>query len=387
MKIPDERRATLTYVAALSIIGSLSIGSHLVVDSIVKRQEESARILNISGRQRALSQRIAMTALELALPESGVNKDYVRLLMNQSIQLMAISHAALAHGSGEFSISPKSVEPAHDIYFSRPYLLNDEVSSFLTLAREIADLPENELRADHPKLVDLRDIARRSILEGLDLAVTRYETAAETAIERLRAILFCMLAAMLTTLAAEAAFIFRPLFQRLRANQLALVEAARTDPLTGCFNRRYLMEMGERYFALARRHGQPLSVVILDIDRFKRINDTYGHLVGDEVIRSLARNVVGAIRVSDLFGRLGGEEFALVLPETPLDAAMQVSEKLRVRLSEIRVDSDIEVFSFTASFGVSEIGPADKDILDPLGRADQALYAAKNGGRNRVCVA
>jgi diguanylate cyclase (GGDEF)-like protein len=155
---------------------------------------------------------------------------------------------------------------------------------------------------------------------------------------------------------------------------------ARTDPLTGLLNRRALTELAQRAMAQAHRHGSPLSLVLIDIDHFKQINDAYGHAAGDAVLVALARLLGGHLRAGDACARLGGEEFLLLLPATSLAQARQVAEKLRTLIASESVEGGIH---FTASFGVcSTDGVADFERL--LHRADAALYRAKAAGRDRV---
>jgi diguanylate cyclase (GGDEF)-like protein len=132
--------------------------------------------------------------------------------------------------------------------------------------------------------------------------------------------------------------------------------------------------------ARAARYGNPLSLIILDIDHFKSINDHYGHTIGDLVLIAVAQLVQDNIRASDLVARWGGEEFAVVAPDSPLSAAAGLAEKLRVVLASTSLLDDIRV---TGSFGTAQLG-ADEDLESLVRRADQALYRAKASGRNRV---
>ncbi|CAA7616516.1 FOG: GGDEF domain [Magnetospirillum sp. LM-5] len=159
---------------------------------------------------------------------------------------------------------------------------------------------------------------------------------------------------------------------------------ATTDALTGTFNRRHFMEQAAEMVAVARRHHRAASVMMLDIDHFKRINDTYGHPVGDLAIKALATTCMGALRGSDILGRLGGEEFAICLPETDLTGCRILAERMREAVAAICVEADGHQVRFTASIGIAGLEEADHSVDIVLARADQALYRAKNGGRNRV---
>ncbi|WP_319760494.1 diguanylate cyclase [Maridesulfovibrio sp.] len=158
---------------------------------------------------------------------------------------------------------------------------------------------------------------------------------------------------------------------------------ATTDALTGAHNRHRFLERGKEEVTRSERYKRPISLLMLDIDYFKNINDTFGHAVGDDVLRALSAKCQSMLRQTDIFGRIGGEEFAAVLPETTLDEAKQVAEKIRVALSQIKVNSSEGQVSFTVSIGVVE--RKDKqELSNILYYADIAMYEAKNMGRNRV---
>jgi len=162
-----------------------------------------------------------------------------------------------------------------------------------------------------------------------------------------------------------------------------------TDPLTGAFNRRYLMEQLPREIDRAARYGRQLSVIMCDVDHFKRINDTHGHLAGDEVLKWFVKHLQNNVRASDWVARYGGEEFVIVLPETNVQNAAHAAEHLREQVSSSPFTSGELSFPTTASFGVA--GWRDKvppgATLDALiAKCDAGVYASKDGGRNRVTV-
>lgn len=164
---------------------------------------------------------------------------------------------------------------------------------------------------------------------------------------------------------------------------------AMVDPLTGVMNRRGFDANMQQAIEMSLQTSTPLSLVVLDIDRFKRINDTYGHLFGDKVISGLAAVLRANIKGKDIVARLGGEEFGLVLPETDHDGARQLSEKIRrmMELSKIRrLDKNEQIGGITISLGVATLAEGE-DVTTLMDRADKALYASKENGRNRVTVA
>ena len=173
---------------------------------------------------------------------------------------------------------------------------------------------------------------------------------------------------------------------QLRDFNLRLELMARTDPLTGINNRVYFMELLGIELERAWRYERVFSVLMLDLDHFKLVNDTYGHAAGDDVLRSFAAVFQAAgLRKSDFIGRIGGEEFALVLPETNILIATEVAERIRVSLEENAVWHNNKVIFITASIGISQYRAGDsQEAL--LQRADEAMYMAKEKGRDRVCL-
>lgn len=178
----------------------------------------------------------------------------------------------------------------------------------------------------------------------------------------------------------------RQQLQEIEQLQGALQEQAIRDSLTGCFNRRYLDETLERELSRARREGYPLALLILDLDHFKQINDSYGHLAGDEALRELASHLRADIRHEDVLCRYGGEEFVILMPRMPLDVAAERAERWRRSIAEIRVRFGSFELQFTSSAGVAAYPDHARMPDDLMHCADLALYAAKNAGRNRVVI-
>ncbi|WP_285905226.1 diguanylate cyclase [Pseudodesulfovibrio pelocollis] len=171
--------------------------------------------------------------------------------------------------------------------------------------------------------------------------------------------------------------------QRLAEQELTRL--ATRDSLTGLFSRGHFMELGERAIDHARRYDEPVSVLMFDADRFKAVNDTYGHDAGDAVLRAMASTAAETLRQVDVLGRIGGEEFAAVLPQANAEQALLVAERLRTAIAACRVDIGTGApLSVTVSIGVSVGDPASANLEDMLKGADTALYAAKQNGRNRV---
>jgi diguanylate cyclase (GGDEF)-like protein len=166
--------------------------------------------------------------------------------------------------------------------------------------------------------------------------------------------------------------------------ELDLLEMATVDSLTGLANRRAFIEQVDREITRVRRTANHASVLMIDIDYFKKINDQYGHAAGDAVLKELAELFRLRLRKSDVAGRLGGEEFAVLLPVTGIEGALIVAEHLRQKIAELGVKLEDKILNVTISIGVAEIDAIDSDSKIVLAHADYALYQAKQDGRNKV---
>jgi diguanylate cyclase (GGDEF)-like protein len=173
--------------------------------------------------------------------------------------------------------------------------------------------------------------------------------------------------------------------QIARAKRLQAM--AMTDPLTGLANRRRMEFQGRIAVREARTAGTPLALFAIDIDHFKAVNDAYGHATGDAVLARIAQECQRTLRQHDLIGRIGGEEFAGLLPGTSLEAAVQVAERIRGGVAALDLDDLVPGLRVTISLGVAALDRHDADFASLLDRADKALYRAKESGRDRVEVA
>lgn len=209
---------------------------------------------------------------------------------------------------------------------------------------------------------------------------------------RMNAATACALALLVSTLLwrryVQAELLQRALAdtnRQLERQRAELETLATRDPLTGVFNRREFVHRAQQALAQAQRHGHELAVLMVDLDHFKSVNDRFGHPVGDEVLRQVTRLMLQNVRQTDCLARLGGEEFALLLPCTPASNALHLADKLRQKLADTPIEPLGE--PITASLGLSCLAAGQHLTLDTLlQRADQALYRAKDLGRNRTEV-
>ena len=174
--------------------------------------------------------------------------------------------------------------------------------------------------------------------------------------------------------------------KELKEQKVLLERLAREDELTGLYNRRHFEERAVEECNRAQRYKRPLSLLLCDLDHFKQVNDQYGHGAGDSVLRQVGHTIQQCCRTSDLTARLGGEEFTVMLPETGLEEAQQVAERLRTAISVLTFAHPSGQFHITMSIGVAEVRPT-QTLAELLKEADEALYAAKRTGRNRVVLA
>ncbi len=168
-----------------------------------------------------------------------------------------------------------------------------------------------------------------------------------------------------------------------------LTTRATTDFLTGIFNRLAFTEALTREYNRSKRYARPLTLAVIDVDHFKKINDAYGHSTGDAVLKQLAKTLHDALRSTDILGRLGGEEFGILFPETSIAAARATADRLRsiAAMVETRAENSLEMIRFTVSMGVAQAATGIESPEDLMRLADNALYRAKNSGRNRVVCA
>lgn len=362
-------RLTAAYVIALTLIAILSGGVHLLLDNVISEQRDAATIINVAGRQRMLSQRISLLGNDLYQGD-----ETARQPLRDAIALMRRSQDALVHGD-DLGISNPLSPTASAHYFTGPSPLDARVRAFLDDANRFAET------GDETSFRQFHLAARDTLLPALDRAVTIFENEANGRTHWLRQAQKVVLAILLTTLLAEAVFIFRPMVTRIRLYAGRLFDLASRDSLTGLPNRRFLVDTGEAAVIQARREGTELSCLLVDLDHFKAINDQHGHATGDAVLVRFAELAQTALRQGDMVGRTGGEEFAILLPGAGEAGALLVAEKLRAMLD---ADRSAGLPHFTASIGATTLAPGDRGLPDLFSRADAALYVAKGLGRNRV---
>ena len=349
-----------------------------MLDRTLKAHAGAASVINISGRQRMLSQRIASLAAQYGLGDEMARRD-----LSSSVDEFETAHNRLLHDRGPISAAPPDdTLLLHELYYGGTTPLDPQVHAFIARARRIAAMSRSDPRM-RQELPALFAAAKRPLLDGLNRVTAEHQRVSEAQLRRLKAMQLGAFLLVLATLGAEAVGVFRPMVKQIVRYTRELSHAATTDALTGAANRRSFTYRAEAELGRARRYGRPTALLAIDADRFKSVNDTYGHGVGDQVLASLSATAASLLRPSDLFGRMGGEEFAVLLPETDLVDAEAVAERLRMAIAAACVPLEIGALQFTVSLGVTEFAPTEIDLRAASERADKALYRAKQEGRNR----
>lgn len=172
----------------------------------------------------------------------------------------------------------------------------------------------------------------------------------------------------------------------LKKTKEQLLRMATTDVLTGLANRRFFMDRLSSEFERVKRYESLYTILMIDLDLFKKINDTLGHKAGDIVLAKVSEILQSGLRCTDIIGRIGGEEFAAILPETEIQHGVQIAERLKNAVEDLQLEINGKKIKTTISLGASQSNPQDREMDDGLIRADSALYEAKKSGRNRVCT-
>ncbi len=389
---------TLVYILALGFIALLALVSHLIIVQMTHAQGEMSEVAYIASRQRVVAQQIALYATSYAKDQKAESKSR----LENAYFSFKIAHDYLVYGEkndgldqvakskGRIKLSP---ELTH-IYFEQPINLHRQSQDYIAKA-EAFIAQDISFNAGLKRMVVLKDdlmsAATGRLIQGLDMAAQQYQVESLKEIARLVNMQTLVFVIMIFTLLLEALLIFKPLVLHVKEYSQQLLNFALKDGLTDLSNRRAFMQSAEAEISRAKRHNSSLCAVLSDVDKFKLINDTYGHAAGDQILQHLASILRDTFRREDMVGRIGGEEFAFILPETTAEQGAFLMEKLRLKIEQTSciVEDDkghpVEV-NYTLSFGLACFINKGENIDDLLKFADGALYEAKEGGRNRVVI-
>jgi len=327
---------------------------------------------------------------------SQVEREYLRFI-----------HTLDSYVNGAEGISHNDVILRMDIFWSRlPLLTESGSSSLLHKVKNIQEIAKKSilsLQRIEPVVKNLRaddmDNYRFIIGEMRPLADPIHQALLDTSLLsddipsfvelRMKKNLQQGIISFVGVILFGGALVFMQFSEvnRRRSLEDELRELATADSLTGTNNRRRYFELSDIALHRIRRHHHPLSVLMMDLDGFKAVNDSHGHATGDEVLKGFVDICSGLLRQEDIMGRLGGEEFAVTLPDEGAETARITAERLRKRFEHLSIPVNGDEIRTTVSIGVAELDKTDETFEDCLFRADAALYAAKNAGRNRVEMA
>ncbi len=391
-KDDPSKALTWAYITAFGLIATLTVVSHMATTYITDQQKESAEISHYISSQRGIARQIALYASNYYRMEEQLDHDFLM----RSISDMEAAHDYLMkiipkNNTGEPPVSLVLL----DIYHEEPFKLAPQVEQFLSTAKVYASLPAHE--KSKPRSATLNYLSTQSsglLLQLLDTALERYQTETIHKIARYYNMQFIGTIFILGTLLFEAAFVFRPLVIHIRSYHDLLLKQALEDPLTGLDNRRAFIKRAEMEIKQATRLDLSFVVVLADLDNFKLVNDTYGHDVGDKVLQHFSKVLKKSLRAADVIGRIGGEEFALLLPQNiTAEKGRHVLERLCEKVAHTPCeynlpDGSTEALNYTVSIGYVFVSDDKEQPIEALlKRADEALYKAKDQGRNCVVSA
>ena len=376
-----------TYLGTLAFIAILISVSIIIIDYIAAEESRMVEVNDIGGRQRMLSERVVHLLLEYAVETDAAARDDIVELLNLSLVTFDRTHNLLIRGhlsNGQIVIFSDNID---DIFFGAPEYLDKKARIFIYNTREVLDREWSQALISNYYLKQLREAAKQDLHSSMEVLATQYTKNSKIRIFRLRMVVAALLGGIVILVFGVGIFVFIPMFRRIENQEQELHKKAFIDPLTNCHNRRSFLANAGTAFERSRRYDHTFAVLYIDIDHFKSINDTHGHAVGDEAIKQMTRLCEENIRDSDVLGRLGGDEFGIILQECGLDYATQTAEKLRSCVSDHIIPGDTTAIRISISIGAVTIIESDDDAFDILKRADKNLYEAKQMGRNLVIAA
>jgi len=375
-KYSPAKLIALSSILSILLISGLTLFVHSTVTNVATEQKDFATKIDVGGYQRMLSQRIVFYTYEYVRTRDNSDKS----IALESNRLLLERHQILINEyKNNPADGPSSLlsEALKTLYFGAPHNLDNELKEYVRISNSFL------LNPDQVSQQDLNALKKDSqtILEKFDRVVQQYELESNERIQRLadlRGVIFVASAVFLFILTV---FVIRPLLLVSEALSERLKLEASKDHLTGLQNRRVFPILAEQAVAMSRRRGEPLSIVLFDIDNFKKINDQFGHDMGDKLLEAVAQMLVSNSRESDECFRFGGDEFVMILPFTDANGAFQVADNIRQNI--MTLDG---LASATLSAGVSCLLEEEKSLDQALMRADQSMYQAKRKSKNVIVV-
>ncbi|MCB9996546.1 MAG: GGDEF domain-containing protein [Rhodospirillales bacterium] len=375
------------YVLALGLIALLTIIGHLVTAHITEQQKENAEIAYNIGRQRTLMQQVMLYTSNYY--QSGNELDYDFLV--RSLNEMESGHnflLGIIDGGGSSHIMSPAL---YRIYHNPPFSLDENIVKFHGMVSAFTQMESEHNSKERKALVDkLSHLSEKILLPAMDMALESYQAETLEKLVRFYKMQLAVALFILIVLAAEAAFIFSPLIAQIKKYHDMLQKLALEDMLTGLNNRRAFINRSTMELKRSQRDQTDVTVALIDLDHFKNVNDTYGHEVGDLVLKHFSTILKHTLRAGDVTGRIGGEEFAIVLPKINAEGASSLLQRLCNNVASTPcpfIDSHGQQAGLSYTISVGFVGPCkiENETIDQLlAKADEALYQAKDRGRNQV---
>ncbi len=375
---PDNPHLSLTraYVCAFAIIAALTIAGHLIVSYTTSKQKEDAEITFGMTTMRSLID----IGVSNASSYKASGKPFDGRMLADTLKRLKDQRALLK------SYNDSDV---NSMFADKPYLLDTRMDEFVRSAEDFASYRSTDKFEEFgDEFSNLTRTVSKTFSINLDQAIEQYHESVTAQIAWSHRLQYFTAIIVLSVLMLEAIYIFRPLVLRLSAYSKELIRLALEDELTGLKNRRAVMQMANAEISRFSRTGKPFAVVLCDLDKFKLVNDTYGHKVGDLVLKHYAKLMTNSLRGYDVIGRFGGEEFVIMLPQTEPDKALHIINRFRETVANTpcpytdKQDKQ-QLLKFTSSFGIAAVTAHKPVSLDTLLiRADECLYEAKEKGRN-----
>lgn len=382
------RSLKYAYLLAFAIIALFSMGMHASTNLLMSQLTISSDVTYHLSTVRTMLQRLPNQVSNLKEHSSDIDQ----ALLTNSLQKIENSVNFITKKVwGEDTVS----EELREVFFGDSFALHKHIQTYIQAAGVCAtkDMSHNNAsqicRAAESRMNDLNG---QKLIAGFDIALHKYRTETLDKIDFHHQMQAGGIVVILLVLILEAFLIFRPLIVRIDKYHGILLEQAFQDPLTNLKNRRAFISHSKAELSQAIRDKKSIAMALMDLDKFKSVNDTYGHDVGDAVIKHFADQLKMRVRRGDIIGRIGGEEFAVLLVRSTSDEdAFAVINRLREAVAQIPCpyvdkNGNQQELPYTVSIGLYSLVPTDESVQDMLTRADEMLYRAKENGRNKVVL-
>ena len=379
---------TKAYIIAFVLIALLTFFSHNMMSHLTARQIEGKQVSYELSQAMGVVRQIGTTATTYYNNQEEFDRDSLLRAVEKLKQSQKIVDEYLANDN----YSNDAKKTLYTNFYGEPFHVNDKLNLyFKTIDGFLFYSPTSRSSERQAVLATLNQESESTLPRLLDIALTDYQSVQIEEMQNLHQIQGYVAICVIIVLVLEAMFIFRPLARKVGEYQGTILRQALEDPLTGLKNRRAFMQAFETYEKIAAREKHQFVFALCDLDKFKSINDTHGHAVGDAVLKHFSKNLQKSLRPSDIVARIGGEEFAIILTKTNLKQATFVLDRVRdlvekspCRLPKGLSSSGAEILKYTTSIGFV-IGRHQVREHEELFRlADEGLYAAKQLGRNRI---